>query len=56
MSTKEFCDKAEKEGVLLIPANEKNEFPEIAFSVATVGQKSLENAVDLLEKVMESCE
>ncbi len=56
MSTKEFCHRAERVGILLIPANEKNEFPEIAFSVATVGQKSLENSVVLLEKAMESCE
>ena len=54
ISTKEFCDKIEKEGILVIPANEKNEFPEIAFSVATVGQESLENAVNLLQKVVEN--
>ena len=54
ISTKEFCDKIEKEGILVIPANGKNEFPEIAFSVATVGQESLENAVNLLQKVVEN--
>ena len=54
ISTKEFCDKIEKEGILVISANEKNEFPEIAFSVATVGQESLENAVILLQKVFEN--
>ena len=54
ISTKEFCDKIEKEGILVISANEKNEFPEIAFSVATVGQESLENAVNLLQKVVEN--
>ena len=56
LSTKEFCDRAEKEGILLIPVNEKNVFPEIAFDLATVGQKSLEKSVDLLGKVIEHCE
>lgn len=56
LSTKEFCDRAEKEGILLIPVNEKNVFPEIAFDLAPVGQKSLEKSVDLLGKVIEHCE
>ena len=56
LSTKEFCDRAEKEGILLIPVNDKTEFPEIAFDLATVGQKSLEKSVDLLGKVIEHCE
>jgi hypothetical protein len=56
MSTNEFCDRAKKEGILLISVNDKTEFPEIAFDLATVGQKSLETAVNLLEKVTEYCE
>ena len=51
-----FCEKAEKAGILLIPADDKTQFPEIAFSVATVGQKSLEEAVKLLKKVIINCE
>ncbi len=56
MSVKQFCEKAEKVGILLIPADEKNDFPEIAFSVATVGQKSLEEAVKSLKKAVVNCE
>lgn len=52
MATKELCDKAEKSGVLLIPANTEGKMPEIAFSLATVGQMSLVNAVNLLENVV----
>ncbi len=55
MSTNEFCDRAKKEGILLISANDKTDFPEIAFDLATVGQESLETAVNLLEKVTEYC-
>lgn len=52
MSAKNLCREAEKQGVLLIPANENDTFPEIAFSVATVGQESMENAVKILTKVV----
>lgn len=52
MSAKNLCRETEKQGVLLIPANENDIFPEIAFSVATVGQESMENAVKILEKVV----
>ncbi len=52
MSTKEFCDKAKKQGVLLIPANTDADFPEIAFSVATQSSESFENAVKILENVV----
>lgn len=52
MSAKRLCLEAEKQGVLLIPANENDTFPEIAFSVATVGQESMENAVKILTKVV----
>jgi GntR family transcriptional regulator/MocR family aminotransferase len=34
LSTKDLCDRAERVGVLLIPANTYGDFPEIAFSVA----------------------
>ncbi len=52
MRTKELCERAEKSGILLISANTEGKMPEIAFSLATVGQISLPNAVDLLEKVV----
>lgn len=48
----ELCKEAEKNGILLIPANSDSTFPEIAFSVATVGQNSLSEGVKLLEKVV----
>ena len=51
-TTKEFCDYAEKQGILLIPANSREDFPEIAFSVASVGIESLENAVKMLKNVV----
>lgn len=50
MSTEDFCGRAEKEGILLIPANKSNASPEVAFSVASVGLDSLSDAVDLLLK------
>ena len=56
MPTNLLCERAEKAGILLIPADDKNEFPEIAFSVATIGQKSIEIAVNLLVKIVECCE
>ncbi|MBR5247233.1 MAG: PLP-dependent aminotransferase family protein [Clostridia bacterium] len=55
MSAKDFCERAEKAGILIIPANEENAFPEIAFSVATVGQEGFEQAVKILKKVTECC-
>ncbi len=51
-TTKEFCDNAEKQGILLIPANLETDFPEIAFSVASVGLESLEKAANLLKNVV----
>ena len=51
-TTKEFCDNAEKQGVLLIPANFHEEFPEIAFSVASVGLQYLEKAIETLKNVV----
>lgn len=52
MTTKELCERAEKSGILLIPAKTEGEIPEIAFSVATVGQNNLFKAVDLLLNVV----
>ena len=51
-TTKEFCDNAEKQGILLIPANFHEEFPEIAFSVASVGLQCLEKAIGTLKNVV----
>lgn len=51
-TTKDFCDNAEKQGLLLIPANYDAEFPEIAFSVAAVGLDSLEKAIKLLKNTV----
>ena len=51
-TTKEFCDNAEKQGILLIPANFHEEFPEIAFSVASVGLQYLEKAIETLKNVV----
>lgn len=51
-SANELCKEAENNGILLIPANSDSTFPEIAFSVATVGQNSLSEGVNLLEKVV----
>ena len=56
MTTKELCDRAEKSGILLIPASGCEEYPEVAFSVATVGLGNLENAMDLLENIMSFCD
>lgn len=52
MSTKVFCDKAKEQGILLIPVNLNTDFPEIAFSVASVGGESFENAVKILKNVV----
>ena len=52
LSTKDLCDLAEKSGILLIPTNFETDFPEIAFSVASVGLESLENAVKTLKNVV----
>lgn len=52
MSTEELCNRAEKAGILLISANSDGASPEIAFSVASVGLESLENAVKLLKNVV----
>ena len=51
-TTKEFCDNAEKQGILLIPANFHEEFPEIAFSVASVGLQCLEKSIETLKNVV----
>ena len=51
-TTKEFCDNAENQGVLLIPANFHEEIPEIAFSVASVGLQYLEKAIETLKNVV----
>ena len=52
MTAKELCDRAEESGILLIPANIGEEYPEIAFSVATVGQNNLSDAVKMLCNVV----
>lgn len=51
-SASELCNVAEKKGILLIPANSDASFPEIAFSVATVGQNSISDGIKMLEKVV----
>ena len=51
-SAEELCKEAEKNGILLIPANSETQFPEIAFSVATVGQNNLSDGVKLLKNVV----
>ena len=53
MSTDELCKRAESAGVLVIPAKIGDENPEVAFSVATVGQSSLEKAVILLKNAID---
>ena len=55
MTALDFCDKAEKDGILVIPVGENENLPEIAFSVATVGQENLEKAVEMLRKVTINC-
>ena len=52
LSTEDLCRMAENQGILLIPANSRKDFPEIAFSVASVGLESLENAVKMLKNVV----
>lgn len=52
MPTKAFCQLAEKSGILLIPTNPDTRYPEVAFSVASVGLESLENAVKSLENAV----
>ena len=52
ISANELCKRAEKEGILLISANSGNGSPEIAFSVAAVGQDALPNAVKMLKNVV----
>ena len=42
MSTSELCERTKNAGLLLIPAKTGDGKPEVAFSVATVGQNSLE--------------
>lgn len=52
LSTEEVCRRAEKVGILLLPTNPDTKDAEIAFSVATVGQKSFPKAVKMLKKVV----
>ena len=52
MSTEKLVTMAENQGILLIPANFDDDFPQIAFSVASVKTESLENAVNLLKNVV----
>ncbi len=52
ITTEELCKSAEKAGILLIPASIDGNMPEIAFSVASIGVASLENAVNLLKSVV----
>ena len=52
MSTKAFCQLAEKSGILLIPTNPDTRYTEVAFSVASVGLESLENAVKSLKNAV----
>lgn len=51
-TTKNLCEMAENQGILLICANTCTDFPEIAFSVASVGIESLENAVKNLKNIV----
>ena len=51
-SAEELCKEAENNSILLIPANTDSDFPEIAFSVATVGQNSFSDGIKILEKVV----
>ena len=51
-TTEDFCRKAEANGILLIQTNSNTTFPEIAFDLATVGQKNLENSVKILKNVV----
>jgi hypothetical protein len=43
---------AEKSGILLIPTNPDTSYPEVAFSVASVGLESLENTVKSLKNAV----
>ncbi len=52
VTTERFCDKARKAGILLIPADTGTDFPDIAISVAAVGQKQLPEAVKMLYDVV----
>ena len=51
-TTKNLFEMAENQGILLICANTCTDFPEIAFSVASVGIESLENAVKNLKNIV----
>ena len=51
-TTEDFCRKAEANGILLIKTNSNTTFPEIAFDLATVGQKDLENSVKILKNMV----
>lgn len=53
-SADEFCNMAKEKGILLISANTDKYTPEIAFSVATVGQNSLEKAIKLLASTIKN--
>lgn len=48
----ELCKRAERCGILLIPANTGETPPEIAFSVATVGQEKMVRAVETLRNMV----
>lgn len=52
LSSEELCNRAEKQGVLLISANSESTVPEIAFSVATVGTQHFPEAVKIIKKVV----
>ena len=53
-SAEELCNRAQERGILLIPANLETQLPEIALSVATVGQNRLSDGVKMLEKVVKN--
>lgn len=56
MSTSELCERTKNAGLLLIPAKTGDGKPEVAFSVATVGQNSLEKSVILLKNLINFCD
>ncbi len=51
-STEKLVAEAENQGILLIPANSDEDFPQIAFSVASAKTESFEKAVKLLKNVV----
>lgn len=52
LSTEEFCDRALKKGIALIPARKSNKNPDLVFSVSSVKSDDFVNAVEIIKNIV----